>query len=567
MENKTPDVETLKNIGNLITRKESIKKPRNIRVSKVTKNTYDTAIKHIEKKEDEAMAEASDPQKHLLGKIQKTLVELRNTNDFEKLDKLRDEIQFLNKKVSETDGSKVAKKFINELANLIHSGSRISSSAKSMSSISDRLGMQEFSIPSLFDLSALADPTVYQKGSLIRDIVGIFSSNKKEQLDEIQNSIKAKETTLDPFSKKSIKEKKIRGKTGAIPTVDIPSVERTADIGETFVDSNKSEYEKWAIGWRNKETKKMATREEQARINKEYSEKHGGRLVSPITKQSKNNKIEQLLVDKIVVKELILKPKEFDLAGLLGLGKKSDDGGLNSPEIDIDLPDGRRIPTPTPDGKKTPTPKPKGGGLLGNVKSILPKIVSAAALIAGGAYAINEVSDIEEQERTGKIKPREATAEKAKIVGGLAGAGTAGLIGAGVGQVLIPIPGVGAAVGGAIGAGIGAVGGGAIGKYGTKGVQSVSDMFSSSDDIMKGASRYSSGKIGTKPAASSTMTPEIKRLSDIVDTKFLNPTPIVIKETAPQQPQKETIMVPIKGSVRPSDSSFNRFQDRVFVAW
>lgn len=576
MDKKTPDIEILKNIGDLITKKESVKKPYNTKVTRVVKSTYEKAIKQIEEKESEAMSDASDSQRHLLGKIQKTLVEMRKTDDFDKLDEIRKDLQSLNKKVSETGGSDKAKKFILNFGEMIHSTSKIPTSAKSISNLSDKLGMENFSLTSLFDLSALADPTVYKKDSLIRDIVGLFASDKKrEQLQDIKATIKAKEDTLDPFSKKKIKEKKLRDsdKPSTTPTIsNTPSpitkaTATSAQPGETFIDSKRTEYEKWAIGWRDKASGKMVTKAEQERINKEYNVEHG----KPETKsvpasKSVSNKasiIRELKVDKIIVKELVVKPKDADLQGLLDMGggvNGGDSGGISDilPDVDIDLPDGRRP------GRKPRMPSKKGGlGKLGRFAGKVARFAGPALLAYGAANAIDyaagkygigkdvEGNDIQIDEEADESNWRKMSAWEKLQSGAARGVEH---LGSSVGldnmarqaeQERIAKE-------------------SDYLKFRRERVQPAS---AESEKIMADAARYSTGNISTKPSVATTMTPEIKNLSDIVDTKFLNPAPVIITNPAPAAPAKETVIMPVKGSVRPSDSSFNRFQDRVFAGF
>jgi hypothetical protein len=116
----------------------------------------------------------------------------------------------------------------------------------------------------------------------------------------------------------------------------------------------------------------------------------------------------------------------------------------------------------------------KGSSVWSSVKNgagKASKFLGGNKLLAGltvleGISALSSATDIEDQRKSGAISNKEANIQGGKLVGGLAGAGTAGLIGAGIGQVLIPIPVVGAVIGGAIGGAIGGwlgkEGGGAI---------------------------------------------------------------------------------------------------------
>jgi hypothetical protein len=99
-----------------------------------------------------------------------------------------------------------------------------------------------------------------------------------------------------------------------------------------------------------------------------------------------------------------------------------------------------------------------GSGLMATLAGIGPILSKLAAPVAVAATAIKgfmELSDIEKKQKSGEISERDATVKKSGVLGGVAAGGAAGIIGAGIGQVLIPIPGVGAVVGGAVGAALG----------------------------------------------------------------------------------------------------------------
>jgi hypothetical protein len=112
----------------------------------------------------------------------------------------------------------------------------------------------------------------------------------------------------------------------------------------------------------------------------------------------------------------------------------------------------------------TPTvPGTVGAASGGGFSSLLGRIFGP---VLGGAFGMAQLGNIEQQEKAGAISSREATAQRAGTVGAVGAGGAGALIGAGVGQVLIPIPGVGALIGGAIGGLVGGTGG----YYGGKGI-------------------------------------------------------------------------------------------------
>ena len=100
--------------------------------------------------------------------------------------------------------------------------------------------------------------------------------------------------------------------------------------------------------------------------------------------------------------------------------------------------------------------KPGGpGGKGGKILGIGGKVLGAAAVGLAGYSAVQGINEAEQQKQEGKITEKEATVKKAGQLGMLGGGGTAAAIGMGVGQVLIPIPGIGAAIGAAVGGVVG----------------------------------------------------------------------------------------------------------------
>lgn len=108
----------------------------------------------------------------------------------------------------------------------------------------------------------------------------------------------------------------------------------------------------------------------------------------------------------------------------------------------------------------------KAAGALGKVGGVLGKIAGPAAVGLAAISAFSDLSETNKQKDAGEITEKQATVKKSGILGGLAAGGAAGLIGAGIGQALIPIPGVGAIIGGAVGSALG----GWLGKSGSEAI-------------------------------------------------------------------------------------------------
>lgn len=128
----------------------------------------------------------------------------------------------------------------------------------------------------------------------------------------------------------------------------------------------------------------------------------------------------------------------------------------------------------------------KGGGLLDRLGQVDPRFeglkgskglvrgLGAVGALASGAMLVSEMSDIKDQEKTGKITAAQATEMKGTAVGSAAGGAGGALAGAAAGAAIgSVIPVVGTVIGGLIGAGLGgwlgSEGGGIIGGEIAKG--------------------------------------------------------------------------------------------------
>lgn len=113
--------------------------------------------------------------------------------------------------------------------------------------------------------------------------------------------------------------------------------------------------------------------------------------------------------------------------------------------------------------------KGRFGGLMDKLKGGggLVKGLGAVGALASGAMLVSEMSDINEQQASGKITQAQATEQKGGAVGGAIGGGGGALAGAAAGAAIgSMVPVVGTVIGGVIGAGLG-------GWLGSKGGESI----------------------------------------------------------------------------------------------
>lgn len=167
-----------------------------------------------------------------------------------------------------------------------------------------------------------------------------------------------------------------------------------------------------------------------------------------------------------------------------------------------------------------------GGGVLGKVAGI-------AGVGLMGASAFSDMSDIEDQKKSGQISNKQANVKSAGVVGGLAAGGTAGLIGAGIGQVLIPIPGVGAVVGGAVGAALG----GWLGKTGSEAIANAVISDDTASPAKQAAKQTVSQPAQTADASSVPAQPVKKTGATAVGTVAQIATPVSGMPVAPAMPK------------------------------
>lgn len=159
----------------------------------------------------------------------------------------------------------------------------------------------------------------------------------------------------------------------------------------------------------------------------------------------------------------------------------------------------------------------KNAGLLG-------KAAGAAGLGFMAYQAYGEISDAEDQRKQGLISDKEARTKKAGAAGGFAGSAAGGIAGAAIGQALIPIPVLGALIGGAAGSWIG-------GMLGKSGSEMIADA-TAPDDTSKPATQQTpqqqvDKQQTTTPNANSNSTQNVKDLTQAFTTSLQQTAPVI----------------------------------------
>jgi len=614
------NIEQLEKIGDLLAKRDASDRPVHPVINDKVKSVFEESFNILKQKQN-SMSEATDYQKKLLNRLLKTLVDIRKTDDFDSLDVVRKEVIKIEKQAEEdTNGNPDIKKFISEISSKIYNDTKLSNKDKTMSFVKGTI--KQLSPFAFFDMSKLKD----KRGSFL-------SEDADDTLENIDASVAAKKETFD--NKKKSKSDKLASQAKQ-PTVSQKSEPTKAKVGETFIDEKRTTYEKYATGWRDIASGKMATKAEQERINSEYNKQMGSptpkvKLGSDSAKKSDNSisKITELKIDKAIIKELKIDKEAIDkLVDAITSRKGETETSVEADNIsipDVDIDRGNRRGSRTPKSTKASGLK----RVLGSAKSLLGsagRVATAAAPFAipaavayGAANAIDygagklfgfgkdeNGEDLQVDEKTDDANWNKMNAFQ-KMQSGLA----RGVEYAGSAVGLSNI---------ARSAEVGRIkreseflNGGestesstqrnseykfnesifaekdpenykkfkeyenqkkkeySSGKY--KGMHTAIEIKARNDAIKKfepEIEKAGAGKVdvSTKPTASKELTTDIDKMTKSIDSKKTqSAAPVVVTNPAPAAPAKETVIMPVKGSVRPSDSSFNRFQDRVFAGF
>lgn len=585
-EKQLKDVDKLLEIGNLITRQETeFGKLKVSNVAKQAKSTYDAAISFIRKHESDEMKDASNKQIHLLGAIEEQLVELRKSINLEEYDTAIRRISKLATKANDTEGSKEAKKFIADLSKTIASESKMSKATRAKSAIAGKLGSADLSLKSIFDIKPLKDPTIWKPDSAIGILMTLLDTRSKQesrkQAEDIEDQIESKEKSLDPFRGKKTRKIKEDKKTkttkeAAQPTESAETPKATAvqspdapKTGEMFTDIRGNKYEKWATGWRNLETGRIERKEVQERIGREYKERmatFGGKETRDVPKVTRRDrpsreeaakpvaqqtfkfpdKIAKLTIDSLIVKKIELPEGAF---------KQEANQAQEQEAGDIDR---RARRTRTRTGRN---PSRLGrAGRAGRLAGLGSFALGAAPMVAlGGAtlaadYAMEHAEemtaegsglDIAQKAVGGKGLKPEATMsnvelmEKETSTGWWEFGGKEKRIKKIKSQIAQGV------------------------EFSADEAQVIKKNldFTVPEENIKTNVKPVESAVNQTAADIRTTTNRIEQ----AETKQQS-APIVINQpAAPNNAPEPPVIIPIKGSVRSNESSFNRFQDRNFV--
>ena len=370
------NIDQLQKIGNLLTKRDESDRPIHPVINDKVKFVFEESFNMLKQKQD-SMSEATDYQKQLLNRLFKTLIDIRQVDDFDSLIEVRKEVIKIEKKAEEdTNGNPDIKKFISDISSKIYNDTKFSNRDKTMSFVKGTI--KQLSPFAFFDMSKLKD----KKGS-------VLSKDTDDTLSEIDASVAAKKETFD--NKRKSKSDKLASQAKT-PVVSQKSEPTSAKVGETFIDEKRTTYEKYATGWRDIASGKMATKAEQERINAEYNKQMESstpkvKLGSDPVKKSDNSisKIKELKIDKAIIKELKIDKDALDkLVDAITSRKGETENTVETdnsiiPDIDIDI--GKR------GSSRTPTPTKSGGlkRVLGSAKSLLGsagRVATAAAPFA-----------------------------------------------------------------------------------------------------------------------------------------------------------------------------------------
>ena len=370
------NIDQLQKIGDLLTKRDESDRPIHPVINDKVKSVFEESFNMLKQKQD-SMSEATDYQKQLLNRLFKTLVDIRQVDDFDSLIEVRKEVIKIEKKAEEdTSGNPDIKKFISDISSKIYNDTKFSNKDKTMSFVKGTI--KQLSPFAFFDMSKLKD----KRGS-------VLSKDTDDTLSEIDASVAEKKETFD--NKRKSKSDKLASQAKT-PVVSQKSEPTSAKVGETFIDEKRTTYEKYATGWRDIASGKMATKAEQERINVEYNKQMESstpkvKLGSDPVKKSDNSisKITELKIDKAIIKELKIDKDALDkLVDAITSRKGETENTVETdnsiiPDIDIDI--GKR------GSSRTPTPTKSGGlkRVLGSAKSLLGgvgRVATAAAPLA-----------------------------------------------------------------------------------------------------------------------------------------------------------------------------------------
>lgn len=556
--------DNLKKIGELIVdRKHAGKKsPKNI--DKVTETAFDNAVDYIETNEKE-MEDSNDDQRRIYGQVKETLIAVRTSTSFEELEANRKKLESL-QRVNDSirvDGNNLgeieARDFVEKLLNKLIIDSKPSKVAHVLGVAKKGLFSQEGTVigSAMKEFGFIADflrmpktrgePATYEKEierlSRIESLPAVHykkpALEQKSSVDTARQEFQAPETASQPATMPPASAQAPEAQS-ALPVAkefDPGIVTKKASIGETTTDPTGKTYEKIATGWKDLETGKVVKRHKQSAIENIYSQNKA--MTRPSV--SSTNKVSTMTVDKIIAKSIVVekadkKPapigrvenKPFN-ANLLGDDKQTE---TQEPASILDT-----IKNALGIGVLGGGPKKSIGGLARLAGTVLSRasLPVAAGLAAASPFMMSEhgmEANPNETENYKLSKPISEMGAWEKFTN----------------------------------------------KVGAK-RQSIEEMIDAgktfdekeASDIRKYYEIEVPQKnlmVNPKPTMMEHSAQEIPKATERVEARAreLGSAPVIVNQVTPAAEQPAPSIIPVRGSVRPNESSFKRFQDKNFKA-
>lgn len=531
--------DNLKRIGELIVDRSRAGKKPSKNIDKVTEKAFGEAVDYIESNENN-MEDSNDEQKRIYGRVKETLVSVRSSTSFEELEANRKKIEALQKindsvKVDgNNQGELEARDFIEKLLNKILANSKPSKMA-------DVLGVAK---KGLLSQEGTAIGAVLKEFKFIGEMLKISRQKSVGDAESYEKEIErlSRIEALPASHYKKPKQTTAQEELPIAKEIDPGIVAKKADIGETAVDPAGKMYEKTGTGWKDLETGKVVKRHKQAAIENLYSQNR------PSVKPSATgtNKVSTMTVDKIVAKSIVLEKPDKKAAPVGRVENKPFNANLLGEEPAESKADGSvslldRIKDVLGGGVLGAGAKKAIGGLGTAAKSVMRSPIGATALaggamLAGGAAldtglgALGVGKDDKGESLVLDEAQDKANWEKMSTWEKIQSGAARGIEKAGKFVFLDNMAN-----------------------------QAASERIAKETDYLK-------DRITPKATMVERSAQEIPKSTERVEAKAreLGSVPVIVNQSTPAPEQPAPSIIPIRGSIRPNESSFRRFQDRNF---
>lgn len=525
----------LRKIGNYIVDRRNLgdKVPKSI--DNTTKKAYDNAVSFIESNEKD-MENSNEDQKRVYAQVKDSLIKVRSSQTYEELEGRRKNLEFLKKLNDDAtedpsnEGEANAKKYIEQLITKIHLESKPSKLVQSGKVLFKGLFSQEGTmlggalneLKFIGDMLKVAVPKLSEKdrASQMESVDAEIS-----RLSQPERSVKAKYKPEKPIDPGIAPQKSSPNTVTPSPV----SGQEPIKIGNQKIYPDDPMYNK--IMGQSKVP--PATPAEPEPISSKPSV--GPKLVE--------TKTSTLIVDKLIAKNVIVE-KQAKPHIKLKSGSSIENKPFKSELLGEE-------PAPTTNGSLLDTAKDTilGGaigkkltGLSGIAKSVVRSPIGATALAGGAMLAGGAALDTglgalgvgkDEKDQDIQINPEQDEANWQKM-------STWEKIQSGAAR--------------------------GIEKAGKFVFLDNMANQAASERITKETS-YLKDRVETKPTMIEKSAQDIPKATDKIEQKAreLGAQPVIIQQPASQaQNQVAPTIVPIKGSIRPNESAFNRLQDKNF---